>query len=243
MPKITKRIVDALEPEEKETFLWDSEIKGFGVRMMPTGVASYIIKYRNCENRQRKMTLGRVGTMTPEQARQMACEKLAEVSKGADPSAERQQVRQAISVSELCDLYQEESKGKIKDSTYEMNRSRIETHVKPLIGKHTVTSLTAADISKMMADIIAGKTAKARKGRGGVATGGKGVAGRTVGMMGTILEFAKQRGVVNDNVARNVRKPTEGKQKRFLSFDEIIRLGAVMHDDVSIVENPVALAG
>lgn len=242
MPKITKRIVDALEPEEKETFLWDSEIKGFGVRMMPTGVASYIIKYRNSENRQRKMTLGRVGTMTPEQARQMAREKLAEVSKGADPSAERQQVRQAINVSELCDLYQEETKGKIKDSTYEMNRSRIETHVKPLIGKHTVTSLTTADISKMMADIIAGRTAKARKGRGGVATGGKGVAGRSVGMMGTILEFAKQRGVVSDNVARHVRKPTEGKQKRFLSFDEITRLGAVMRDDVSVVENPVALA-
>lgn len=149
MPKITKRIVDALEPEEKGTFLWDSEIKGFGVRMMPTGVASYIIKYRNSEKRQRKMTLGRVDTITPEQARQMAREKLAEVSKGAAPFAERQQVRQAINVSELCDLYQEETKGKIKDSTYEMNRSRIETHVKPLIGKHTVTSLTTAEISKI----------------------------------------------------------------------------------------------
>lgn len=62
-------------------------------------------------------------------------------------------------------------------------------------------------------------------------------------MMGTILEFAKQRGIVSDNVAHHVRKPTEGEQKRFLSFDEIARLGVVMRDDVSVVENPVALAG
>lgn len=243
MPKITKRIVDAFEPDlAGEQFLWDTELKGFGVRMMPSGVASYIIKYRNAESRQRKMTIGRVGTLTPEEARQLARDKLAEVFKGADPSAERHQLRQSITVSELCDLYLEDAEGKIKASTLAMDRSRIERHVKPLIGNRTVASLTPADVSRMQSDIIAGKTAKARDGRGGVTTGGKGVAGRTLGMLGTILEFARRRRVVTENVARGIRKPPEGKQKRFLFAEEIARLGEAMRAQEAASANQVAAA-
>ncbi|MGB6085522.1 Arm DNA-binding domain-containing protein, partial [Parvibaculum sp.] len=94
MPKITKRVVDAFQPDRTaERFLWDSELKGFGVRMMPSGVGSYIVKYRTAENRQRKMTIGRIGTMTTEEARQLAREHLTSASKGGDPSAERKQLR------------------------------------------------------------------------------------------------------------------------------------------------------
>lgn len=243
MPKITKRIVDAFEPDPAgEQFLWDTELKGFGVRMMPSGVASYIIKYRNAEGRQRKMTIGRVGTLTPEEARQLAREKLTEVFKGADPSSERQQLRQSITIAELCDLYLEEAEGKIKASTLAMDRSRIERHVKPLIGNRTVASLTPADVSRMQADIIAGKTARARSGRGGITTGGKGVAGRTVGMLGTILEFARKRRVITENVARGIKKPPEGKQKRFLSIEEIGRLGEAMRAPDADADNQVAMA-
>ena len=242
MPKITKRIVDAFDPDPAgERFLWDTELKGFGVRMMPSGVASYIIKYRNTEGRQRKMAVGRVGTLTPEEARQLARDKLVEVSKGADPSAERQQIRRSITVSELCDLYLEDAGGKIKASTLAMDRSRIERHVKPLIGNYTVASLTPADVSRMQSDIIGGKTAKARNGRGGVTTGGKGVAGRTVGMLGTILEFALKRRVVTENVARGIKKPPEGKQKRFLSVEEIGRLGEAMRAPEADAENQIAI--
>lgn len=243
MPKITKRIIDAFEADPAgEQFLWDIELKGFGVRMMPSGGGSYIIKYRNAEGRQRKMTIGRVGTLTPEEARQLAREKLAEASKGADPSAERQQIRRSITMTELCDLYLEEAEGKIKASTLAMDKSRIERHVKPLIGNRTVVSLTPVDVSRMQSDIIAGKTAQDRAGRGGVTTGGKGVAGRTVGMLGTILEFAKKRRVVTENVARGIKKPPEGKQKRFLSIEEISQLGRVMREAEDNAENEVAFA-
>ncbi len=243
MPKITKRIIDAFEPDPAgEQFLWDTELKGFGVRMMPSGVGSYIIKYRNAEGRQRKMTIGRIGTLTPEEARRLAREKLAEASKGADPSAERQQIRRSITMTELCDLYLEEAEGKIKASTLAMDRSRIERHVKPLIGNRTVISLTPVDVSRMQSDIIAGKTAQARDGRGGVTTGGKGVAGRTVGMLGTILEFAKKRRVIAENVARGIKKPPEGKQKRFLSIEEIGQLGRAMREAEDNAENEVAIA-
>jgi hypothetical protein len=103
-----------------------------------------------------------------------------------------------------------ETKGRIKASTWSSDRSRIETHVKPLIGQFTVRSLTNADIERMKADIIAGKTARPRKieGRGGVETGGAGVAARTLGMVVTIFEYArKSLKLINENPARDVKKP------------------------------------
>jgi len=73
----------------------------------------------------------------------------------------------------------------------------------------------------MQLDVAAGKTAKKRAGRGGVTSGGKGVAARTVGMLGTILEFAKRRRLITTNPARGVQKLREGKQRRFLNIEEI----------------------
>jgi hypothetical protein len=137
-------------------------------------------------------------------------------------------VRGAITVSDLCDLYLADAKGRIKVSTLAGDRSRIETHVKPLIGRFTVRSLTTADIERMKADIIAGKTAKPRKieGRGGVAAGGPGVAARTLGMTATILEYArKSLKLIKDNPARGVKKPPDRKQRRFLTIEEITKLG------------------
>ena len=111
-----------------------------------------------------------------------------------------------------------------------MDRSRIERHVKPLLGRRAVRSLTPEDIEKMQLDVASGKTAKHRVGRGGVTSGGKGVAARTVGMLGTILELAKRRRLIATNPARGVQKLPEGKQRRFLSIDEIETLGAAIRE-------------
>ncbi|MBQ0707874.1 site-specific integrase [Ochrobactrum sp. AP1BH01-1] len=241
MPKLTKRIIDTLEPSETgEQYLWDSELKGFGVRMMPSGVGSYIIKYRNSEGRQRKMVLGRVGTLTPDEARQLAREKMGEVFKGNDPSAERARLRQSITVGELCDLYLEDAKPRLKPNTYSVNEGQLRTHIKPLIGNRTVAGLTRADIIKLQADIVAGKTAKERQGRGGVTTGGKAAAARAITIFGTVLEFAKNGLVVTENVVRGVKKPKAGKKDRFLSNEEISRLGKAMREADD--ESEVALA-
>lgn len=147
---------------------------------------------------------------------------------GSDPSAARKERRQAMSISELCELYLEDAKDRIKASTWAMDRSRINVHVKPLLGSRSVLALTSDDVERMQSDIAAGKTAKPRTGRGGSTTGGKGVAARTVGMLGTILEFGRRKKIIKENVVRGVERYPEGLQTRFLDEEELARLGAVM---------------
>ncbi len=100
MAKITKRAVDALQPDKRgDVFTWDSELRGFGVRVKPSGVKSFLIQYRNVEGRTRRLVLGQYGALTPENARELAREKLAGVAKGEDPSAERRSERACRSVT------------------------------------------------------------------------------------------------------------------------------------------------
>ena len=231
MPKLTKRVIDGLMPpvNRSEAFHWDTELRGFGVRLMSSGVASYILKYRNQEGRQRKLAIGRVGALTPDEARAIARQRLAEIAKGGDPSAARRDIRAAISMSELCDLYLADAATRIKPSTLAMDRSRITCHVKPLIGSRSVVSVTTRDLEHMQADIAAGKSARARTGkRGGTTSGGPGVASKTLSMVGTILEFARRRKVITINPARDAVRLPEGRQERYLNREELGRLGDAM---------------
>ena len=252
MGKITKRIIEALKPKAAtDVFLWDSELKGFGVRMKPSGAASFLIQYRNQHGETRRLALGKVGTLTPDEARAAARRKLASVAEGADPSAERHASRGAITVAELCEWYLEQARAgrllgkngrRIKASTLEMDRSRIEAHVKPLIGKRTAAGLTLDDIEQLQADIAEGRTAKEREGRGGNTTGGGGVAGRTVGMLHAIFEQGKRRKKIDRNPADGVRKMASGRRKRRLSFAELQAFGRSMEEAARDGENATGLA-
>jgi hypothetical protein len=163
MAKIMKRTVDALQPDrDHDVFAWDSELRGFGIRVKPSGVKTFLIQYRNVEGRTRRLVLGQYGALAPEAARDLAREKLTAVAKGEDPSAERHAARAGMSVSEVCDWYLEQAEAgrilgrnrrPIKASTLQMDRSRIETHIKPLLGSRLVSGLTLKDIEGMQADI------------------------------------------------------------------------------------------
>lgn len=87
--KLTKRAVDALAaPAEKQVVHWDSEIRGFGVRVLPSGLKTFVLQYRYAEGIKRRTNLGRYGVMTVEQARDKARIKLGAVTAGEDPADE-----------------------------------------------------------------------------------------------------------------------------------------------------------
>src|SRR5690554_1794426 len=108
--KLTKQSVDALTvPQKGQAFKWDTELRGFGVRVMPSGLKSFILQYRNSEGRSRRIVIGRDGILTVEQARQKAKIQLGAVAEGTDPAADKNERRQAMTVAEVCDWYLSEA--------------------------------------------------------------------------------------------------------------------------------------
>lgn len=257
MDKISKRTVDALKPSKvgvkvSENFLWDSELRGFGVRVSPAGLKSFIVQYRTPEGRHRRTVIGRYGMMTPEQAREAAWDILSVVAKGRDPAAAPAPDRNAVTVSALCDWFLAEAEAgrilgrrrrPIKASTLAMDRSRIEAHIKPLLGAHQVGALTLSDIEGAQADIATGKTAKPRAGsRGGATTGGEGVAARTMSTLHAIFEHAVRLGKIENNPGKGVRRLASTPRDRRLSRAEIAKLGKAMRAAEAAGEHPTGLA-
>src|SRR3954470_13527871 len=100
MARLTKRAVDSLRPlPSRDVFAWDGEIRGLGVRVKPTGVKTYFVQYRNVDGRTRRMVIGKHGVLTADEARDLGRQKLAEVSKGDDPSTRRRTARARMTIS------------------------------------------------------------------------------------------------------------------------------------------------
>lgn len=253
MTRLTKRMIDALKSgERRDTFLWDGELRGFGVRMKPSGTKTFIIQYRNVEGRTRRCVIGQYGVLTVEQARDLAQKKLAAVIDGADPSAERHSVRKGLTIAAVCDWYLAEAEAgrligrnrrPIKASSIAGDRSRIELHIKPLIGNRVVSQMKLADIERLQGDIAAGRTARARRtGRGGQTAGGAGVAARSISTLRSLLNHARRLGLIEASPAAGVRIMASQKLKRHLSAGEIRHLGKVMLQMESEGEHPTGIA-
>ena len=71
LSKITKRAVDAVHPRSTDQFLWDRDLKGFGLKVTPSGNKVYLLQYRKGGRGAptKRVTIGRHGALTPEQAR------------------------------------------------------------------------------------------------------------------------------------------------------------------------------
>lgn len=239
------RVVNALQPHltRRAVIYFDDRIPGLGVRVMRSGAKSWVLKYRNKHSEQRLYTIGTAGRngMNPGDARKRAGALKTRIDNDADPQAEKHSARHGMKVEELCDQYLEAEKGRIKASTLAVDRSRIERHVKPLLGKRAVASLTRRDIEKFLNDVIAGKSvAKVnpdRQKRGGMARGGPGVAARSVSMLGTILERAVQDGVLAGNPVRGVKRPKDNAKKPPFSFRAVASTGEAIRAREVTLEN------
>ena len=240
--KLSLRDIRSLQPGQT---IWDGSVSGFGVRRQSGPVVSYIIAYRTKDGRQRTYTIGKHGSpWMPDTARQEARRILGEVVQGSDPAADKIAGRTAITMAELCDLYLTDAvSGRLltrrkiakKESTLISDRGRIARHIKPILGRMTVAAVTPDDVESMMHAISQGTTAARTKTkpRGvSIVRGGRGVATRTVGLLGAIFTYAIRKKFRADNPVRGVMRFADGRRQRRLTDLEYRAIGTALENAV-----------
>jgi integrase len=153
--RLTQRAIDGAVPRDKPFILYDGELAGFGLRIMPSGFRSWIVEYRpNGGGRgvaKKRMTLGAVGKLTPDQARSQAKTVLANVALGSDPAGIRSVSRATPTVAEFAETFLDEActPGKIKPRTKALYADNLRRLAIPQIGSLKLDSVRPADIARL----------------------------------------------------------------------------------------------
>jgi integrase len=207
--KLTKRIVDAAQPERY--VIWDSTLKGYGLRVEPSGTKTFLVRYR-VARRKRFLAIGRFGHLTPEQARALAQAALADVRRGSDPAEERRSERAAITVDELARRFLAEHVGpKRKGTTAVHYRSLIERYVLPKHGPRKAHDFARCDLARLHLSMRDHPYQ----------------ANRLLAVVASMYSFAERLGLVADGCkpAARIERFPEARRERFLTTEELARLG------------------
>ena len=236
--RLTKRAVDAAKQGPRDLFLWDSELIGFGLRVRPSG-RKYYVAQRKRDGRTVRVVLGEHGRdLTCEEARAKA---EAELPRLLESAAERDARKADLTVAELCDRWLaggcprakpgRDGRASLKPGTATIYRSAIVRHIKPLLGQRKLTTLTRADLARFQSDVAAGKTAAdertGARGRARV-TGGAGIAGRVTAYLAAMLSWAVRHGLLAASPAVGVEIIPSGRRERYLTAEELRRLGEAL---------------
>ena len=214
--KLTKRTVDLAQPGPARYILWDSELKGFGLRVETSGTKTYLVRYRTrrigAEARKRFVTIGRHGVLTAEKAREKASATLLAVVGGADPAGDRSAGKQRPSVRTLFDDFMRlHVEPKLKPKTAEAYRSAFRLYVLPEFGSQAADDLTPKDLLKLHSKLA----------------GRKVTANRILTAVSAMYGWAQAKGFgpKGHNPAFGIERYSETRKERFLSVAELDRLG------------------
>jgi integrase len=216
MAKITKRFVDSLKTKVKAFIAFDDDVKGFGVRVMPSGVKTFVLEYRPGSGgrgiSKKRLTLGKYGSMTPEQARKAAQEALARVRLGEDPQAEKTRQRVSLTVSKFIDEFIAGHVDKhCKPKTAIAHKIALE-RLRAAHGGLRAEALTRAHVESIHAGMRDSPYA----------------ANRFRAVVSKCFSWAVDRGLLPEshvNPAGRIERYREHKRERFLISEELARLG------------------
>jgi len=214
--KLTKRIVDGSLPRALRYTIFDSAIPGFGLRVYPSGEKSWVFEYRPGEGGRRvskkRITIGRVSDFTPEGARKVADGLRSAVKTGKDPQGDRARQREAPTLSEIaCSFLTDHVGAKRKASTKSHYEDVINRLVLPKLGNLKAKDVTRAEIARLH---LANSATPFQ-------------ANRILAIVGSMYAFAGKHGLVPEGISptRGIERFKEESRERFLSADELERLG------------------
>ncbi|WP_439577672.1 tyrosine-type recombinase/integrase [Elioraea sp.] len=215
--RLTKRAVDAARPDrDRDVFLWDDELPGFGLRVYPSGRKVWVVQYRTGGRKspQRRLKLGLYGPLTPDQARTLALRALHQVAQGADPHGQKIEAREAarLTVQRVFDEWIADSEGKRRASTIDLYRDLFTRLILPELGQKPVSTLTQADVA-----------AWHRKQKAAPYQGNRALAA-----LAALITWATGQGyrmAAAGNPCAGIARFQEEKRERFLNEAELASVG------------------
>jgi integrase len=218
MPKFTKRFVEAITADAEKTLkLWDSELKGFGLIVLPSGRRTYCIEYRNADRVKKRLKIGVHGHITTEEARDLAKKRLGQVVYGEDPAEHKKQINNLATIEELAINYLERHGCKKRPTSLRGDQKLLQNIILPHLGRLKVISITRQELESlhMKYEKIPYQ------------------ANRALSLLSKMFNLAVAWGWRNDNPAANIPKYQEEKRDRWLDQEELDRLWGVLdrHSD------------
>jgi integrase len=217
--RLTKRAVDALKPNPTaDVLLWDTRTRGFGVRVKPSGATSFVVAYYapGLHRVRRRITLGAYPTLTVDGARTKAVALLARVLNGEDPAKERTEAKRAAereTVETLFAEYLDDGRARFKLRTVEAFESVSRLYILPALGRLPVAKVTVRDVAQLHHDL----RDKPHQ------------ANRVVEVIRAFYFWLARRGLfAGPNPARHIERYPENPRERFLSVEELARIGQAM---------------
>jgi integrase len=211
--RISKRSVDALHCKSKQdrAFLWDDALSGFGVAAFPSGKKVFVAQFRQ-NGRSRRIALGEYGRLTPDEARSGAKKVLGAVEDGADPIQERRDGRAMQTFKDLADEFMRlHVATKRRGRTGDEYERLLASYIFPAIGPRRLSDVRRVDVARLHAEFSDRPP----------------TANRCLAIISAVWNWGAKRDQVKaaDNPAKGIERNAEQGKERYLSTDELARLG------------------
>ena len=213
---ISRRTVEALPVGEREAVFWDHELSGFGVRVYPSGTKVYMVQTRS-GGKSRRVTIGRHGVLSAEQARRKAAQVIASIKSGGEPARPQSWPDAGPTIAEVADRYlKEHVTVRCKPSTARACRYTLDRYLLPVFGARPLGTIGREEVAALQYRLH--KTPI--------------MANRVIDMLSRLFNTAEAWGIAPEggNPCRFVQKYKERSCERFLSEEEFCRLGRVLDE-------------
>ena len=213
---ISRRTVEALPVGEREAVFWDHELSGFGVRVYPSGRKVYLVQTRS-GGKSKRVTIGRHGVLTADQARRKAAQVIASIKAGEEPARPQSVPDAGPTIAEVAERYMKEHVAvRCKAATARACRCTLDRYLLPAFGARPLGSIGREEVAALQYRLHETPS----------------MANRVVDMLSRLFNVAEAWGLAPEggNPCRFVQKYKERSCERFLSEEEFRRLGRVLDD-------------